>query len=112
MRAFDPYVDSALRTALLVVAVRLVSFLGQTAIEELKKSEGTKAGLEVLFLCTLGSSVWRVEEVFRSLTFWEKPTHVVGQVSSQVPAISKVVISFNQFYTISFEQCQFIRTAG
>lgn len=46
------------------------------------------------------------------LTFWEESGPSILEVFAKVPAIAKIIISFNQLYSVPFEEAQFIRAPG
>jgi len=45
-------------------------------------------------------------------TFWEKTAIPIHQMPSQVPAIAKIIISLDQFDTVTFQQAQLVGTSG
>jgi len=57
----------------------------------------------VRFWCTLAKSVCENRKsVFDSLTFGEKTTGSIRQMSSKIPSVTKIVVSLYQFDSVSF----------
>ena len=45
-------------------------------------------------------------------TFWEEAGSRILQMLSKVPAISEVIISFNELYSVASSETQLIRASG